>query len=39
MADNTVDKLLAEKDQEFGTVDVQLLGGSSIPIVMDAGLC
>ena len=38
MADNTVDKLLAEKDQEFGTVDVQLLGGSSIPIVMDAGL-
>jgi putative spermidine/putrescine transport system substrate-binding protein len=38
MADNTVDKLLAEKDQEFGTVDVQLFGGSGVRTAMDANL-
>jgi putative spermidine/putrescine transport system substrate-binding protein len=38
MADNTVDKLLSEKDNAVGTVDVQLLGGSSVKTVIDAGL-
>lgn len=36
IADNVVDKLLAEKDKEAGTVDVQLIGGSNVKTTMDA---
>lgn len=38
MGDNTIDKLLAEKDKPNGTIDVQLIGGQSVKTAMDAGI-
>jgi putative spermidine/putrescine transport system substrate-binding protein len=38
VADNVVDKLLAEKDKEVGTVDVQLIGGANVKTTTDAGV-
>lgn len=38
IADNVVDKLLAEKDKAVGTVDVQLIGGANVKTAMDAGV-
>ncbi len=38
IADNNVDKLLAEKDKKVGTIDVQVFGGASVKTVMDADL-
>lgn len=38
IADNKVDKILAEKDNEVGTVDVQMFGGPNVRTVIDAGL-
>lgn len=38
IADNVVDKLLAEKDKPVGTVDVQLIGGANVKTTMDAGV-
>jgi len=38
IGDNAVDKILAEKDNPVGTVDVQLLGGQSVKTVIDSGL-
>lgn len=38
IADNVVDKLLAEKDKAVGTVDVQLIGGANVKTTTDAGV-
>ena len=38
MGDNAVDKIISEKDNATGTVDVQLFGGQSVKTVIDGGL-
>jgi putative spermidine/putrescine transport system substrate-binding protein len=38
LGNNAIDKILAEKDREQGTIDVQLIGGSDVKTSIDAGL-
>jgi putative spermidine/putrescine transport system substrate-binding protein len=38
IGDNTVDKLLAEKDKAQGTIDVQEVGGSGVKLSVDGGI-
>ncbi len=38
LGNNAIDKILAEKDRDQGTIDVQLIGGSDVKTSMDAGL-
>ncbi len=38
MGDNTVEKLLAEKDKATGTIDVQLIGGETVKTTVNAGI-
>jgi putative spermidine/putrescine transport system substrate-binding protein len=38
LGNNAIDKILAEKDREIGTIDVQLIGGADVKTSIDAGL-
>lgn len=38
LGNNAIDKILAEKDREIGTIDVQLIGGPDVKTSIDAGL-
>jgi putative spermidine/putrescine transport system substrate-binding protein len=38
LGNNAIDKILAEKDREIGTIDVQLIGGQDVKTSIDAGL-
>ena len=38
LGNNAIDKILAEKDRELGTIDVQLIGGQDVKTSIDAGL-
>jgi putative spermidine/putrescine transport system substrate-binding protein len=38
IGDNNVDKLLAEKDNEVGTIDAQAFGGASVKTIIDSKL-
>lgn len=38
VGDSAITKILAEKDREVGTIDVQLIGGADVKTSMDAGL-
>lgn len=38
VGDTAITKILAEKDREIGTIDVQLIGGADVKTSMDAGL-
>jgi putative spermidine/putrescine transport system substrate-binding protein len=38
LGNNAIDKILAEKDREIGTIDVQLIGGQDVKTSVDAGL-
>jgi putative spermidine/putrescine transport system substrate-binding protein len=38
LGNNAIDKILAEKDRDQGTIDVQLIGGADVKTSIDAGL-
>jgi putative spermidine/putrescine transport system substrate-binding protein len=38
LGNNAIDKILAEKDRQIGTIDVQLIGGADVKTSIDAGL-
>ena len=38
IGNNAIDKILAEKDRDQGTIDVQLIGGADVKTSIDAGL-
>jgi len=38
LGNNAIEKILAEKDRQTGTIDVQLIGGQDVKTSIDAGL-